>query len=123
MAAADRSIAILDASPQRLEGLPYLLLRRSAIALQIHRLDEAEADAAKALAMAQQAAEPGTPSTKLGRAHLARGRALQAQGKLGDARVAFALALEHLEPSLGSDHPDTREARRLAAPAKLQAAQ
>jgi hypothetical protein len=48
----------------------------------------------------------------VGRAHLALGRALQAQGKLDDAGPAFAAALEHLRLSLGEDHPETREARR-----------
>jgi len=73
--------------------------------------------------MWQAAAEPGTFSSWRGRAHLALGRALQVQGRSGEARAAFASALEHLEPSLGADHPQTREARRLAETRELKVAQ
>ncbi len=34
----------------------------------------------------------------------------------GEARAAFASAHEQLEPTLGADHPETREARKLASP-------
>jgi hypothetical protein len=64
--------------------------------------------------MMQEGAEPGAFSSELGRAHLALGRALHAQGKLTEAQAAFSSALEHLVPSLGSDHPHTRQARQLA---------
>lgn len=115
IAAADRSIAIAQASSQGADYLPGFLLRRSDIELQSRRLDQAKADAARALDLAQEAAEPGTLSCELGRAHLALGRALLAQGKLAEARSAFGSALEHLVPSLGKEHPDTRLALQLGA--------
>jgi hypothetical protein len=46
---------------------------------------------------------------------MALGRALRAQGKPEEARVAFASAIEHLQPSLGPDHPDTKKALELVA--------
>ena len=39
------------------------------------------------------------------------GRALEGEGKTEEARAAFEAALEQLEPSIGADHPLTREAR------------
>jgi len=42
------------------------------------------------------------------------GRALQAQGKRDEARAAFRSASEHLQTTLGPDHPNTHIARQLA---------
>ena len=64
--------------------------------------------------MLQAATQPGTFSVYTGRVYLALGRALQAQGKTEEARAAFHSAAEHLEHSVGTDHPDTREARQLS---------
>jgi tetratricopeptide (TPR) repeat protein len=77
--------------------------------------EQARAHAARALGMWQQAVEPGTFSSSVGRCYLARGRALHGQGKLEEARADFASALENLQPTVGADHPDTRDAPRLAA--------
>jgi eukaryotic-like serine/threonine-protein kinase len=111
-AAQDRAIALAEANRYE-DFLPILLLRRSDLALASGAPERARADAARALALEQRAAEPGTFSHRIGRAQLALGRALNAQGKLAEAQAAFALARKHLEPSLGADHPDTQEARRL----------
>jgi serine/threonine protein kinase len=119
-AGADEAVAMADASPQRAEYLPRFLLRRSELELQMHLWEQAGADATRALGMWQQGVEVGTISSGVGRCSLALGRALQAQGKLDEARAAFASALENLEPTVGADHPDTREARRLAASATAQ---
>ena len=94
--------------------LPLLLLRRSALALESQRLVEARADAARAIDLEQRGAEPGSHSHRIGRAYLALGRALAAQGEREEAQAAFASALAHLEPTLGADHPETRAARQLA---------
>jgi eukaryotic-like serine/threonine-protein kinase len=93
--------------------LPALLTRRSAIELQARQADPAVADATRA-ARLQSAAQPGTFSSKLGYAYLALGRALQAQGKSEEAHPAFRSAVQHLQATLGPDHPDTRNARQLA---------
>ncbi len=115
MTEADRSVALAEASPQGLDALPTFLLRRSGIGLDLRHLEKARTDAARALRLQQEAAEPGAISSVIGRAQLALGRALRAEGKHDDARTSAASALEHLEPTLGPDHPETREARRLAA--------
>jgi serine/threonine protein kinase/tetratricopeptide (TPR) repeat protein len=119
-AVADEAVAMAEASPQRAEYLPRLLLRRSELELQMQLWEQAKTDAARALGLWQQAVEPGTFSSSAGRCHLALGRALQGEGKLDEARAEFASALENLEPTVGADHPDTREARRLAASSTAQ---
>jgi serine/threonine-protein kinase len=109
LAAHDRAVALAEEL-----DLPILLLRRSPSALAAGRHDEAAADVRRALAAAQSAVEPGARSSFIGLAHLALARALRAQGKEGEAGAAYAAALVHLEPTLGTDHPDSREARTLA---------
>ena len=108
-AAHDRAIALGEE-----QDLPVLLLRRSAFALESGDAAAARSDAARALALASKNAEPGTPSSRVGRAHLAVARAALALGEASAARAAYAAALKHLEPSLGASHPETQEARRLA---------
>ena len=115
---ANQAVAIYEAAMKAGKagesGMPMLLLRRSMIELQLARADEATTDAARGLKLLQAAAQPGTFSSSLGRAYLTVGRALQAQGKHEEARAAFASAAEHLQHSLGPDHPDTRSAQQLA---------
>ena len=111
----DRAVAMIEASTQAAEYLPPILLRRSELELRTGLLEEARADAARALSLAQTRYEPGTHSSWRGRSFLALGRALQAGGRLGEARPALASAVEDLEPSLGPDHPDTQDARQRAA--------
>jgi tetratricopeptide (TPR) repeat protein len=108
LAAHDRAVGLAEE-----QDLPILLLRRSPSALAAGRLDAAAEDARRALAIAQEAAEPGARSSLVGLAHLALARALRAQGKMGESGAAYTAALEHLEPTLGPDHPDSREARAL----------
>jgi serine/threonine-protein kinase len=95
--------------------LPGILLRRSDLGVELHRPKKAEADARRALTMEQQGLPPGASSCDVGRAWLAVGRALRAQGKREDARSALESAAEHLHNTLGSEHPDTRIARQLAS--------
>ena len=111
--AASLTEASAKAGRQGSEFVPRLLVRRSDIQLALHRPRDAAADAARALTILQQSAQPGTFSSYLGSAHLALGRALQTQGKHDDARAAFRAAAEHFENALGPDHPDTRRARQL----------
>ena len=94
--------------------LPVLLVRRANIELDARQPDRAVADAARALSLAQQTVGPGFFSEHVGRAYLALGRALDAQGKRDDARAAFRSAYDHLQDALGPDHVDTRTARQLA---------
>jgi serine/threonine protein kinase len=112
LAAADGAVAIAEAK-KRADYAARYRLWRSPLYLQLGRVQEAQADADSALRLAQKSVAPGTLTCAIGRAYLALGRALQA-GKDDEARPAFASALEHLQASLGADHPDTRTARKLA---------
>jgi tetratricopeptide (TPR) repeat protein len=115
---ADESVAIGEAGLKaRGEGafaFPSFLLKRSSVELASGNTEHALADSNRALALLQSKAQPGSFSNKLGYAYLACARALDAQGKHDDARTYAKSALEHLEKSVGSDHPETRSARQLA---------
>ncbi len=114
-ASADRAVSLAEASGQKTTYLPLMLLRRSQLELQMHLWDQARADAARALDFYRAVVGPGMFSNKIGRCELVLGRALLEQGKRDEARTAFATALENLEPSQGTDHPETRQVRQLAA--------
>jgi serine/threonine-protein kinase len=123
LALADRAVAVYEnaikAHARGSGDLPLALVHRSGIALD-SRTNQAEADAARAVTLLQADTLPGTFSSYLGKAYLTLGRALQARGKSNEAHIAFRSAREHLENSLGSDHPDTRAARRLAGADSVQ---
>jgi serine/threonine-protein kinase len=95
-------------------AFPSQLLRRSSAELASGDAGAALADANRAFDLLQSKVQPGTFTNKLGYAYLARARALDAQGKHSDAQVAAKSAFEHLEKSVGPDHPDSRSARELA---------
>jgi serine/threonine-protein kinase len=115
---ANEAVAISESAMNagRLGGdyLPIFLTRRSEVQLQFGHYGQAEADATRALNLLQPSTRSKVFSSKLGRGYLALGRALQAQNKRSEARAAFLSAAEHLQNSLGADHPDTRSARQLA---------
>jgi tetratricopeptide (TPR) repeat protein len=91
-----------------------MLMRRANIELESGRKDQAAADAQRALDMLQTSSEPGSLSTTAGRAYLSLGKALQAQGKLDQARNAFHSAAANLQSALGPDNLETRSAVQLA---------
>ena len=113
--AADRAVAIAEGSTQGRELLARGLLRRATLALARGRVNAALADAERGLALEVARAEPGVQSSILGRAYLVSGRTLYAAGHVEAARAALTQALAHLEPALGADHRDTRDARDLRA--------
>jgi serine/threonine-protein kinase len=94
--------------------LPVLLTRRSAIELESHQPEAAVSDARRALALLEVPEAQGESSVKTGRAYVVLARALAAQGQMEQARTAARAAAEHLDRALASDHPEAREARRLA---------
>jgi eukaryotic-like serine/threonine-protein kinase len=115
LSGADHAVALAEAgSRQQPQYLKRLLVARSGLNLQARHLDQAAADAARAVRLEAQGAAPGLFSSGLGLAYLALARALQAQGRLSEAQAAVASAVDHLVPSLGADHPATRTARELA---------
>jgi tetratricopeptide (TPR) repeat protein len=112
---ADQGVAIVENSiktkGQGTDVLPLLLLRRATVELAASRPVPAEADAARALALLQAAIQPGAFSSYIGGAYLKLGTALQAEGKIDEARAAYRSAIEHLQPTVGPDHPDLRSAQ------------
>jgi len=114
LADADRAVALADSIPEARNSLAILLMRRASVQMSARRYEAARVDAARALTLQVEAIGPEVHSRWNGLAYLTLARALQAQGKLNEARVAYASALEHLGPTLGTDHPETREASEKA---------
>jgi serine/threonine-protein kinase len=115
---ADRSVDIIEAAikagGEGSNDLPVFLTRRSMIALQARRSDQAAADAQRGLDLMHGVTESGSFSVYLGRAYMALGRAVQAQGKSNEAHAAFQSAANHLQETIGPNHPETLAARQLA---------
>jgi tetratricopeptide (TPR) repeat protein len=115
---SDQSVALgeaaLNSGGQGAFAFPGFLLNRSAIELASGSLEQAVADANRALAWQKSNTQPGSFSSTLGYAYLALARALDAQGQHGDAQPAANLAAQNLEKCLGADHPDARSAIQLA---------
>jgi tetratricopeptide (TPR) repeat protein len=112
---AERAIALARESSMSSDYLPSFLLRCSAIYLAAGKFEEARRDAEESLRREREIGIEGAPSSIIGRCHLAIARALQGEGRADAARAAFASAFENLEPTLGADHPKTREAQHGAA--------
>jgi serine/threonine-protein kinase len=115
---ANQAIAVTEAAikagKQGADFLSTALVRRADLLLQLDRPTEAAADASRGLAMLQEGAPLKTLSSSIGRAHLALGRALTVLGKRKEAALALRSAVENFEDALGAEHPETRNARRLA---------
>jgi tetratricopeptide (TPR) repeat protein len=115
---ANQALAIGEAAMKsRGQGagvLPLLYDRRSTAELLSGRIDEAAADAARSVGLLQAAGQSETFSSLLGRVYIDLGLALQAQDKQAEAHKAFQSAAEHLQNTLGPDHPDTRRALGLS---------
>jgi serine/threonine protein kinase/Tfp pilus assembly protein PilF len=115
---ADQAVTIVEATSKAgrsgSDFLPVALMRRSTVELAAGRPDQAGEDAQRALRLLRAASPPRAFSSMIGRAYLNLGRALRSQGKRAEAGAAFRSAAEHLENTLGSNHPDTRSALQLA---------
>jgi serine/threonine-protein kinase len=113
IALADRAVALAEPDPQAREWLERCLVRRSALVLQMRRLEAATSDATRAVGLALDRTDPGSRSSHVGRAYLTLGRALVARRQTGEATAALASAVRHLDSTLGEDHPEARSARQL----------
>ncbi len=115
---ANQAVAIAQAWKKETHGSGFyegtFLIGRSAILLKSNRVEDALADADRAIPILQQVSIRARSSSDVGLAYLAKGRALQAQGKDDEALAAFRLADQQLENSMGPDSPDSRSARELA---------
>jgi tetratricopeptide (TPR) repeat protein len=110
------ALRILEPSAGELgDFIAWILGRRANLHLEMRRFADAEVDARRAVDLWTKAIEPGARSGWIGRCGVTLGKSLAAQGRGGEARREFAAAVQHLEVSLGADHPEAREARRLAA--------
>jgi tetratricopeptide (TPR) repeat protein len=107
---ADRAVDLMEGKPGMRGRQVVMLVRRAKVLMALRRYEAAGADAVRALAFEQEATGPESHSCWAGRAHLAMARALSAQGKPGEARLAYASAWEHLRASLGEEQSETREA-------------
>jgi eukaryotic-like serine/threonine-protein kinase len=114
----NRAVEIAEASGRAgHEGGDYLrvyLAHRSDIQRALNRPDEAAADATRAIEMMATLGRKGTFASTRGFAYLALGRAREAQARHPEAIAAFRSAAEEFAHTLGADHVDTREAKRLA---------
>jgi serine/threonine-protein kinase len=108
--AMDGLQAAIKNGKQGAQFMPALLGRQSRLEVRLGHADQAAADAGEQLSMIQKSAEPGQYTSNLGYAFLNLGTALKAEGKTDEAQAAFKKAAEHLEKSLGKNHPDTRSA-------------
>ena len=113
--AADRAVAIAEASSQGRELLARGLLRRANLSLTQGRTDDALRDAERGLELEVARADPGSLSSILGRAYLTTGRVFHAADRNAEARESLTQAVRHLESSVGADHADTRRAHELLA--------
>jgi eukaryotic-like serine/threonine-protein kinase len=117
-AMAGRAIALAEKAGMR-SSLVRVLIWRSTLAIELDRVEQARADAARALDLERAGRPPGRVSSGRGRAHLALGRALLAAGQPHEARDELSSAVDQLTPTLGADHPETRQARQIAATAAV----
>ena len=113
IAAANRALTIADGHDAF--GTPLLLIHRAELELAMHRIEDARADATRAISLERTIVAPEAQSSILGRAYLALGRAQLAQGRVDEGLGALASALDQLRPTLGADHPQVRLAEELSA--------
>ncbi|MBE2214302.1 MAG: protein kinase [Opitutaceae bacterium] len=109
LVALDRAIAHREAALP-VCFLPALLARRAEAHRRLDRFADARTDAERALAIDRESIPHGEVSSHLGRDWLALAHVLRAQGDHAGAIAAFTSAREHLEATLGPDHPATQEA-------------
>jgi len=118
LAEADRALADVQAQYAKQKARTGVVaevgIARSEIALAMGQAAAARVQAEQALAMAR-AGQGDLPSSFLtGRAWLALAAARRAAGELAPAREACQQAIDQLLPTLGAEHPMTRQAQQLA---------
>jgi len=91
------------------------LLVRAEVNLDEGNVFAAEADARRALGLAETAQGSASYSNRTGLCWLVLGRVLQKQGNDGMARRAFRAAVENLENTVDADHPKLVQARLAAS--------
>jgi tetratricopeptide (TPR) repeat protein len=89
------------------------LVPRAELNLEEGRLAEAEADARRALLLAQNAQGGVVYSNRTGLSWLVLGRVLAKKGDTAGSQQALRAALEHLSNTVDADHPMLLLARQL----------
>jgi hypothetical protein len=95
--------------------LPPLLMDRAAVEIRLGHFGAALDDANQAVRHAASQVPAGTLSSAVGHTYLTLAKALAATGRAPEARAAAKQAAEHLQRTLGEEHPDTQQALKLAA--------
>jgi serine/threonine-protein kinase len=113
MAEMEKAVAIAEGDKARPDVLPRILIRRAEVELALGQPAAAQADAERSIRLNVGVIASDAHSANLGLAYLAEGRALLASGPSPDAAKALSSAVEHLQPTLGPDHAQTRLAERL----------
>jgi len=88
------------------------LVARAGVRLTEHQLAAAAHDAQDAVKFAEQGQGESPSSSTTGQAWLMLAEVEQAQGRGGEARHAYDLAVRNLSETLGEQHPDTVRARK-----------
>ena len=117
LAEMDKAVALAEQKNSTPDALRYFVLRRAEVELAVKRFDRAQADADRVIELTRSALGTDVHSSYLGLAYLIRGQALLVAGRSADAAAALRSAVEQLTPTLGTDHPQTHLAERLAAQA------
>jgi tetratricopeptide (TPR) repeat protein len=116
---ADQALADVQAQYAKRQARTGVVVEvgitRSEIALAQGHIPQARIQAEQALAMARKAQGDLPQSFLTGRAWLALARCEHANGAQAAASDAIRQAGEQLRPTLGAQHPVTREAERLVA--------
>ncbi len=115
LALADRAVRLAGDEQTNAPHLAQLLRLHAELDIAMQRAGEAYANAERALALEKKFVTPGMPSADVGMAYLTLGRAARLRGDLPAARVAWTAAVEELRPTLGPEHPDTRDALQALA--------
>ncbi|HKS58812.1 MAG TPA: protein kinase [Steroidobacteraceae bacterium] len=88
------------------------LVARAGVRVARHQLDAAGRDAQEAVRFAEQGQGQMPASSTTGQSWLMLAQVEQAQGRTGEAKRAYALAVRNLVETLGEQHPDTVRARK-----------
>jgi eukaryotic-like serine/threonine-protein kinase len=112
--AAGRAVTVARQTSQAGGGyLARYLRRRAELERTLGRAARARADAEAALVESEKACGREDRCSLIGLALSVLAGALDDLGRSSEAEPAATRALDHLVPSLGEDHPDTRAARSL----------
>jgi len=105
------SVGLFDQEPQKIAMNVHALIGLARAEQASGDPAGARAAADRALTLAESFVERGTPSYLIGHALAVRGELEAARGDAEAARSTYKAAWEHLDRTLGADHPATRDAR------------